>query len=212
MSIISSAMPPLTHSWCPKSAFCSFFVQLSTTISPLEVFHRPQSSPQNPFYFWKQCLAGLLSGYETCPWGETQRPILLQGLTKVRGGVGLTPLTDGYNSKISSGNLKSLYKAFFGCNMSQCAPPVLSDHVLNAGSCLPRETPVVSLMDRELKKEKVSVLSPFTSFFSAVLLLNPHSVFADLSYLFHFDSFCSSNEQKTPQKRQLQNCHRDAHL
>lgn len=112
MSIISSAMPPLTHSWCTKSAFCSFFVQLSTTISPLEVFHRPQSSPQNPFYFWKQCLAGLLSGYETCPWGETQRPILLQGLTKVRGGVGLTPLTDGYNSKISSGNLKSLSKAF----------------------------------------------------------------------------------------------------
>lgn len=46
-----------------------------------------------------------------------------------------------------------------------CAPPLLSDHVLNAGSCLPREPPVVSLMDRELKMEKISVLSPFTLFF-----------------------------------------------
>lgn len=79
---------------------------------------------------------------------------------------------------------------------------MLSEHVLHAASCRPREPPVVSLMDQELKMEKnLCPESLCIIFFQAVLVLKPHSVFGDLSYLFRFDYFCSSNEQKIPQKR-----------
>lgn len=66
----------------PLSPLWRFFIDLD-----------PLHPVQNPFYFCKECLAGLLSGYETCPWDERG---FSRGWQR-KEVVGLTPFTDGYN-------------------------------------------------------------------------------------------------------------------